>query len=125
MKRSKKSSLVLAAALGLATTLGVSDASAVRMTMLQNLMKRMNGFVNAGNMKSTAMILNLVKNTGPEEYGQWTQIASKAQAAAAAGDVVALKSACKSCHDQYRESYKAKYGSGGSDKGPPVPVPVD
>lgn len=127
MNGSKKRSLVLGAALGLAALLGASDASAVRTTMLQNLMKRMNGFVAAGNMQSTAVILNLVKNTGPDEYAKWGEIAEKGRAAAAAGDSTGAKAACKSCHDQYREAYKMKYGSGAPDgKGPvPVPVPVD
>jgi hypothetical protein len=124
MNRSKKRSLVLATALGFAMMLGVSDAGAVRMTMMQNLMKRMNGLVAAGNMQSAAVVLNLVKNIGPEEYKRWPEVAEKARAAAAAGNVTETKAACTTCHEQYRESYKTKYGSGAPDGKGPVPVPV-
>lgn len=121
----KKRPLGLGIALGLAAMLGVSDASAVRMTLLQDLMKRLDGFVATGNMRSAAVVLNLVKNTGPDEYAKWAEIAEKGRAAAAAGDSAGVKTACKGCHEQYRQAYKMKYGSSAPDEKNPVPVPID
>lgn len=122
MNASKKRSLVLATALGLAAMLGASDASAFRNTLLQTMMKRLNGFVAAGSTEQAVAILNVVKAMGPDEYGRWADMAEKARAAAAAGNATGLKAACTGCHTQYRESYKAKYGSGAPDGKGPVPV---
>jgi cytochrome c553 len=122
MSRSRKKALVLATALGLAAMLGAPEAGAVRTTMLQDVMKRMNGFFTSGNLEPTAMSLNLVKNVGPDEYKRWAEIAEKGRAAAAAGNVAATKAACASCHDQYRESYKTRYGSAAPQGKGPTPI---
>jgi cytochrome c556 len=128
MKRTKKKTtgkrltFVLAAALGLAATFGATDAQAVKNPILQSMMKQLNTFATAGDGRRTAMILKLVRGMGPDEYKDWNAIAEKGRLAAARGDMVAAKAACTSCHDQYREPYRAKYGSGGSGPGP---VPRD
>lgn len=114
-----------------AALLGSTEAGAVKNPMLLNLMKRLHGTTNAGNLHGSAIILNVVKAMGPDEYTGWGAAAEKARAAANKGDVAALKTACNACHDQYRESYRNKYGSKGppndkDGKGPlPVPVPID
>lgn len=43
------------------------------------------------------------------DYAQWAAIAQKGSAAAAAQDVAGVKAACKSCHDQYKQSYIKDY----------------
>ena len=122
MKR--RGSLVLALACGLAATFGAADAGA-KSTMLQSLMKRMEGYSNAGNMRATAQILSLVRSMNPDEYNRWPAIAEKGRAAAAAGDAAAVKAACRDCHDAYREQYRSKYGSKAPDGKGPVPVERD
>ncbi len=118
------SSWFLAVAVGLAATFAVSDAGAVRSPVMQSLMKKIGALSAGGNMSGTARLLGMVRAMGPEEMPDWGKNADKARAAAARGDRDAMKTACNGCHDQYREAYKSKYGSGGG-KGPvPVPVPA-
>ncbi len=117
----RRGSLVLALACGLAATFGAADASAVKNSILQNLMKRLDGYANAGNTQAMSQVLSLVKTMGPDEYERWAPIAEKARSAAAAGDAAKARTACRECHDAYREQYRTKYGSKGPDgKGPPV-----
>jgi len=120
----KKASVVLIAAVLGASLFAGSNAEAVKNPMLQNLMKRLNGTTSAGNLHGSALILNVVKSMGPDEFAGWGPAAEKARVAANKGDAAALKAACNGCHDQYREAYRNKYGS----KGPPDgkgPVPID
>jgi hypothetical protein len=121
-RRAPKGPLLLASAIVLAATAATSDGQAAKTTMLQNLMKRLNGVAASGRLAATAKVLGVVKSMGPEEYAQWKPIADKARAAALAGDAVAMKAACNSCHDQYREAYRNKYGSKGSEGKEPVPI---
>lgn len=125
VRRASKGPLLLAGAIVLAATAASSDGHAARTTMLQKLMKRMNGVAASGRLAATAQVLNVVKSMGPDEYAQWKPIADKARAAALAGDAAAMKSACNSCHDQYREAYRNKYGSKGSEGKGPVPIDPD
>lgn len=124
MKR-LRGSLVLAIACGLAATFGAADAGAVKNPVLQSLMKRMEGYANAGNMQATSQILSLVRSMGPDEYERWAAIAEKGRAAAARGDAFAARTACRDCHDAYREQYRNKYGSKAPDGKGPVPVERD
>jgi hypothetical protein len=112
---------MLALACALAAGLGATDAGAFRNPMLQNLMKRMDGITASGNLRGTAEILKVVKAMGPDEYERWAAIAKKGQAAAAAGDGVTVRAACRDCHDAYREQYRLKYGSKAPDGKGPVP----
>lgn len=116
----RRGALLLAVALGASALLGASDADAVANPMLQDLMKRLDGYVRAGDMKPAAEVLRIVSVVGPDEYKNWSTIADKARAAAASGDVVAAKVACTSCHDQYRSQYKNKFGSGAGKDEPPT-----
>ncbi|MDF2696058.1 MAG: hypothetical protein K0S65_4441 [Labilithrix sp.] len=106
---------LLALAIGLAVTFGVSDAGAVKNPFLQTLMKRLNEYAAAGNTQAAAEILKVVKYAGPDEYAGWAGIAERGRTAAAAGNGVQLKAACTACHDQYRAAYRSKYGSAGPD----------
>jgi hypothetical protein len=121
MMRLKSTTLALSVSLGVA--LGASDAHALKNPMLLNLMKHLTGYVNDGNMQATSHILNLVKVMGPPEYAAWPRLSDKASVAAGRGDSVGLKAACKECHDQYREAYRAKYGGGGKPE--PAQLPRD
>jgi len=118
--RRPRGSLVLALACGLAATFGAADAGAVKNPILQNLMKRIDGYANAGNMKATAQILSVVRSMGPDEYERWPALAERARAAAAAGDAAKVRTACRDCHDAYRERYRTKYGSKGPDGKAPI-----
>ena len=119
--RRPRGSLVLALACGLAATFGAADAGAVRNPILQNLMRRLDGYASAGNAQAMSQVLGLVKSMGPDEYERWAPMAEKARAAAAAGDTAKVRAACRDCHDAYREQYRTKYGSKAPDgKGPPV-----
>jgi len=118
MKR-RRGSFMLALACGLAATFGAADAGAVKNPLLLNLMKRIEGYSNAGNMKATSQLLGMIRSMGPDEYDRWAAIAEKGRAAAAAGDASGARAACRSCHDAYREQYRNKYGSKAPDgKGP-------
>ena len=39
----------------------------------------------------------------------WKTFATQGAAAARNGDIAGARAACKSCHDAWREAYKAKY----------------
>jgi hypothetical protein len=41
----------------------------------------------------------------PGDYPQWATMAKNGSAAAAKQDLAAVKAACKSCHDSYKEKY--------------------
>lgn len=102
---------MLALACGLAATFGAADAGAMKNTILRDLMKRMDSYSKEGDLKATAQILGLVRAMGPDEYERWRAMAEKARAAAARGDATATATACRSCHDAYRDQYQSKYGS--------------
>jgi cytochrome c553 len=42
-------------------------------------------------------------------WASWSTIASKGAAAARNGDIAGARASCKSCHDAWREAYKAKF----------------
>ena len=52
--------------------------------------------------------LNYVAAHAPAGMGNWASIARSGAAKAKAGDIDGAKSACKSCHDQYKAKYKAE-----------------
>lgn len=118
----RRPGFILAAAVLGASLFAGTDAEAVKNPMLQNLMKRLSGTTSAGNLHGSAIILNVVKSMGPDEFAGWGAAAEKARVAANKGDAAALKTACNGCHDQYREAYRNKYGSKSPDGKGPVPI---
>jgi cytochrome c553 len=44
----------------------------------------------------------------PAGYPRWASIAKDGASAARSGDVAAAKAACRSCHEQYRDKYRAE-----------------
>ncbi len=118
---------MLGLALAAPATLATTDAHAVKNSLLLNVMKKIGAFANNGSPRSILPLLTYVRVMGPPEYAGWNGATDKVASAIRAGDAAALKSACNGCHDQYRESFRNKYGSksGGEGKGPvPVPVPA-
>jgi len=86
--------------------------------VMKKMMKSVDLSFSRGNMRATAMMLNTVAEFGPPEMQDWGTIAKKGTAAARRGDITNVKAACKSCHEKYRDAYKAKYGSCAPAPGP-------
>jgi hypothetical protein len=64
----------------------------------------------AGDMDSLARALTHVAATSPDAtWTTWTQFATQGAAAAAAKDATGVKASCKSCHDAFKDKYKAQY----------------
>jgi hypothetical protein len=49
------------------------------------------------------------KWNGSDAKANWDAIAKAGQTAAKANDVAAVKAACKSCHDSFKDKYKAQF----------------
>ena len=49
------------------------------------------------------------KWNGPDAKANWDAIAKAGQAAAKASDPAAVKAACKTCHDAFKDKYKAQF----------------
>ena len=49
------------------------------------------------------------KWNGSDAKANWDAIAKGGQAAAKANDAAAVKAACKSCHDAFKDKYKAQF----------------
>jgi hypothetical protein len=49
------------------------------------------------------------KWNGADAKASWDAISKAGQAAAKAGDAAAVKAACKSCHDAFKDKYKAQF----------------
>ena len=101
---------LLCASVGLAAVLAATSADAAPNTGLKDLMKTM-GASQAGDdlagLKATAAKVKAAKPNDPD-YAGWDAISDKLGSAA---DMAAAKATCKDCHNQYRDKYKAKYGS--------------
>lgn len=76
---------------------------------LQGWMKdSVRAYMNAGDHTRLATVLDTLAAHPPEGYADWEASAKRGAAAARAGDTSALKNECKSCHDQYRERFRAE-----------------
>jgi hypothetical protein len=84
---------------------------------LQKWMRQNMAAANAsGDMASLATAFDKVAKIAPDPKwngvdakGNWDAIAKAGQAAAKANDPAAVKAACKSCHDGFKDKYKAQY----------------
>ncbi|HVH43239.1 MAG TPA: hypothetical protein VM925_12880 [Labilithrix sp.] len=55
-----------------------------------------------------ASALDKIVGFAPPGYTNWASIAKDGAAAARAGDLDAAKASCRTCHDQYKQKYKAE-----------------
>jgi hypothetical protein len=64
----------------------------------------------AGDMDALGRSLSHVGATSPDPtWTTWAQFANQGAAAAAAKDMTGVKASCKSCHDAFKDKYKAQY----------------
>ena len=100
--------------LALATSILLAAGTAgAANTALKDLMKKMGAAAAGEDAKPLAPLLAqtiAMKPNDPELAG-WDAVAEKGKAAADRGDLAAAKASCKDCHSQFRDKYKAKYGS--------------
>jgi cytochrome c553 len=103
-----EASLALALALALGTGLALAGEPA---TPLGKWMKPNVGAALAGQDFGTLQkSLDLVASKPPSgDYPKWAEYSKAGSAAAAKGDVKAIKAACKQCHDDYKEKYKKEF----------------
>jgi cytochrome c2 len=55
-----------------------------------------------------AGVFDRIARLAPPGYGAWAQISNDGAAAARSGDMKAARTACATCHGQYRNKYKAE-----------------
>jgi hypothetical protein len=64
----------------------------------------------AGDMAALGKALDHAATLSPDAtWTTWVQFAKQGSAAAAANDMNGAKAACKSCHDAYKDKYKAQF----------------
>ena len=64
----------------------------------------------AGDNAGLATALDKVAANSPDaSWATWSQFAKQGADAAKKGDTAGAKAACKSCHDAYKDKYKAQY----------------
>ena len=63
-----------------------------------------------GNMAAVATGLDKAATLSPDaSWGEWATIAKAGADAARKNDTPGVKTACKNCHDKYKQLYKDKY----------------
>lgn len=60
-----------------------------------------------GDGERLAVAFSQLVELAPSDYADWASIARRASAAAARGDLDEVRVACKTCHAQYKERYRA------------------
>ena len=64
----------------------------------------------AGDNAGLAASFDKVAASSPDaSWSTWSQFAKRGSDAAKKGDAAAAKAACKSCHEAYKDKYKAQY----------------
>jgi hypothetical protein len=126
MKKSNLWNVMLAAPLLAAVALGAVGATTIHMKVaraddacggktnpcpLQRWMRQnMAPAVAAGDNAGLAAALDKVAATSPDaSWSTWSTISKQGSDAAKKGDLAGAKAACKSCHDAYKDKYKAQY----------------
>lgn len=122
--RSSLMHLLLAAPLAAAFTLGAmsvhvsvaraDDASCgskenpcpLQKWMRQNMAPALAAGDNAG---LAAALDKVAANSPDASWTTWSQLAKQGADAAKKGDTAGAKASCKSCHDAYKDKYKAQY----------------
>jgi hypothetical protein len=94
-----------------AITLAAGIASAGTPTPLGTWMKANMGAALAGQDFATLQKnFDLVSTKQPSaDYGDWAKFAKAGSAAAAKSDAAAVKAACGSCHNAYKEKYRKDF----------------
>lgn len=93
-----------------ALILAAGTAAAAPNNTLKDMMKGMGAAAASDDLaaiKAKAAATKAAKPNDPD-YANWGTISD---ALASASDMAAAKATCKDCHNQYRDKYKAKYGS--------------
>jgi cytochrome c556 len=105
-------SLSLAALLVVAALAAASRVEAAD-TRLKELMKKVGPTSTGDDARALAPLFEQAKALVPNdpELSGMRAVFDKGIAAANAGDLAAAKANCKTCHTQFREKYKTKYGS--------------
>ena len=123
MRKSNLWNLVLAVPMFAAVTLGATtipmkaafadDACGTKENPcpLQKWMRQnMAPALAAGDNAGLAAALDKVAATSPDaSWATWSTLAKQGSDAAKKGDLASAKAACKSCHDAYKDKYKAQY----------------
>jgi hypothetical protein len=106
----QRACIPLIAALALAA--GVAEAAAP-LTPLGKWMKPNMGAPLAGqDFASLQKAFEFVSGKPPSgDYPQWASMSKTGSAAAGKQDLVAVKAACKQCHDAYKEKYKKEFAT--------------
>ena len=109
---SKRGLLPLVVALVASVTLAAGTADAANVA-LKDLMKKMGATAAGEDAKALAPLLAQTGGMKPNDadFAGWDAVVAKGKAAAEQGDLAAAKASCKECHSQFRDKYKAKYGS--------------
>ena len=78
---------------------------------LQKWMRaNMGAALAAADTDALAKALDHVAGLSPDpSWATWSQFAKQGSTAAAAKDMNGVKASCKSCHDAYKDKYKAQY----------------
>lgn len=63
----------------------------------------------ANDMPALAKALDQSASYSPDASWTWAKMAKDGADAARKGDVAGAKAACKSCHDAYKDKYKAQF----------------
>ena len=108
-----------AATLAVAPSASADDACGTKENPcpLQKWMRQTMAPANAsGDMASLATAFDKVSKIAPDPKwngadakANWDAIAKAGQAAAKANDAAGVKAACKSCHDSFKDKYKAQF----------------
>lgn len=64
-----------------------------------------------GDVVSLAAAFERLSTLAPDGYDDWGTLAARGAKAARGGDLEVCRAACKQCHDQYRERYRAQHRS--------------
>ena len=113
------SALLGSAAMALAPTASAEDACGTKENPcpLQKWMRQTMAAANAsGDMAGLAAAFEKISKSspepkwnGPDAKQHWDAIAKGGIAAAMANDAAGVKAACKACHDNYKDKYKAQF----------------
>jgi hypothetical protein len=106
-------SLPLTFSLAAAAVFAAGVAAAADLTPLGKWMKPNMGAALAGQDFDTLQKnFDFVSGKAPSaDYGQWATFAKNGSAAAGKKDIAAVKAACKSCHDTYKEKYRKEFAT--------------
>ena len=105
--RSFRTALPLTAAVLLATSVAAAATTPLGTWMKSNMGAALAGGDFAALQKNFGIVGSKPPPSG--DYGQWATFAKAGADAAAKQDAAAVKAACKSCHDTYKEKYRKEF----------------